>query len=104
MAVAAGVLAIVLLVVGNGFFVAAEFAYVAVDRNALESAAEGGDRSASRSLTVLKRLSFMLSGAQLGITATSLIVGFIAEPVSIRALEPVLDWIGIAAANRDVIA
>jgi CBS domain containing-hemolysin-like protein len=104
MNVAAGVLAIVVLVAGNGFFVAAEFAYVAVDRNTLETAAESGDHSAQRALAVLRRLSFMLSGAQLGITATSLLVGFIAKPVSRSALDPVLDWIGLAEARRDVIA
>ena len=103
-AVIAGVLAIIVLIVGNGFFVAAEFAYVAVDRNALETAAESGDRSAQRALTVLRRLSFMLSGAQLGITATSLLVGFIAEPVSQSVLEPLLDRIGVAEGSRDVIA
>lgn len=99
-----GVFAIVLLVVGNGFFVAAEFAYVAVDRNALETAAASGDRSALRAVAVLRRLSFMLSGAQLGITATSLLVGFIAEPVSRSALEPILDQLGVGDGRRDVIA
>ncbi|MEO7397320.1 MAG: hemolysin family protein [Ilumatobacteraceae bacterium] len=104
MAVVLGVVAIVALIVTNGFFVAAEFAYVAVDRNALEAAAANNDRVAARAVEVLRRLSFMLSGAQLGITATSLLVGFIAEPVSRSALEPVLDWAGIGEANRDVIA
>jgi magnesium and cobalt exporter, CNNM family len=104
MGLIAGLVAIVVLVLGNGFFVAAEFAYVAVDRNALETAAEAGDRSARRALSVLRRLSFMLSGAQLGITATSLLVGFIAEPVSRDALEPLLDRIGVAEGRRDLIA
>lgn len=104
MGVIAGIVAIVVLILGNGFFVAAEFAYVAVDRNALETAAEAGDRSAVRALAVLRRLSFMLSGAQLGITATSLLVGFIAEPVSRSALKPLLDRIGVAESRRDVIA
>jgi len=102
--IAVGVVAIVLLVVANGYFVAAEFAYVAVDRNTLEHAADAGDRAALRAVGVLRQLSFMLSGAQLGITATSLLVGFIAKPVSTAALEPVLDALGVAEANRDVIA
>jgi len=46
----------------------------------------------------------MLSGAQLGITATSLLVGFIAEPVSRSALTPILDWLGVAENQRDVIS
>ena len=98
-----GVVAIVVLVVANGFFVAAEFAYVAVDRNTLEGAGEH-DRGARRALAVLRRLSFMLSGAQLGITATSLLVGFIAEPVSRSALAPLLDRLGVGQSNREVIA
>lgn len=105
MGVILGVIAIVLLIVANGFFVAAEFAYVAVDRNALEAAsAAGGDRVAERAVSVLRRLSFMLSGAQLGITATSLLVGFIAEPVSTSALEPIFDRVGISEDQRGVVA
>lgn len=104
MGILLGVAAIALLVVANGFFVAAEFAYVAVDRNALDAAAAGDDRSAVRAVAVLRRLSFMLSGAQLGITATSLLVGFIAEPVSKSALIPLLDRAGVAASRRDLIA
>ncbi|SEQ97492.1 Hemolysin, contains CBS domains [Streptomyces sp. yr375] len=90
-----GLLAVLLLTLGTGYFVAQEFAYVSADRLALAREAEAGDRRAARALTVLERLSFMLSGAQLGITVTGLVVGFIAEPSVSALLRPVLSGIGL---------
>jgi CBS domain containing-hemolysin-like protein len=90
-----GVLAVFVLTAGTGYFVAQEFAYVSADRLALAREAEAGDRRAARSLKVLERLSFMLSGAQLGITVTGLVVGFIAEPSVSALLRPVLSGLGI---------
>src|SRR5215211_9307985 len=94
MSTALGLLAVVALVVATGYFVAAEFAFVAVRRRRLEERADAGDRRARRALQVTRRLSFVLSGVQLGITVTSLIVGYLAEPVISAAIEPVLDAIG----------
>jgi CBS domain containing-hemolysin-like protein len=76
---------VVLLIIANALFVAAEFALVTADRAAVERRAEQGDRRAGSVLLALRSLSTQLSGAQLGITVTSLVVGFIAEP-SIGAL------------------
>ena len=76
---------VVLLIAANALFVAAEFSLVTVDRGAVERRAEEGDRRAVGMLAALRSLSTQLSGAQLGITVTSLVVGFIAEP-SIAAL------------------
>ncbi|SPF02635.1 hemolysin family protein [Streptomyces sp. MA5143a] len=90
-----GLLAVLVLTAGTGYFVAQEFAYVSVDRLALAREAEAGDRRAARALKVLERLSFMLSGAQLGITVTGLVVGFIAEPSVSALLEPALTGVGI---------
>ncbi|MET8829003.1 hemolysin family protein [Streptomyces sp. NPDC004610] len=90
-----GLLAVLVLTAGTGYFVAQEFAYVSADRLALARQAERGDRAAARALKVLGRLSFMLSGAQLGITVTGLIVGFIAEPSVSALLGPVLTGIGV---------
>ncbi|MFF1300462.1 MULTISPECIES: hemolysin family protein [unclassified Streptomyces] len=90
-----GLLAVLVLTLGTGYFVAQEFAYVSADRLALAREAEVGDRKAARALKVLARLSFMLSGAQLGITVTGLVVGFIAEPSVSALLKPVLTGIGI---------
>ncbi|MFD8276330.1 hemolysin family protein [Streptomyces flaveolus] len=90
-----GVLAVFVLTAGTGYFVAQEFAYVSADRLALAREAEAGDKKAARALKVLERLSFMLSGAQLGITVTGLVVGFIAEPSVSALLRPVLSGVGI---------
>ncbi|KND46505.1 hemolysin family protein [Streptomyces stelliscabiei] len=90
-----GLLAVLVLTAGTGYFVAQEFAYVSADRLALARDAAAGDRRAARALTVLERLSFMLSGAQLGITVTGLVVGFIAEPSVSALLEPALTGIGV---------
>ncbi|MGW0762933.1 hemolysin family protein [Streptomyces sp. NPDC002814] len=90
-----GLLAVFVLTAGTGYFVAQEFAYVSADRLALTREAEAGDKRAARALKVLERLSFMLSGAQLGITVTGLVVGFIAEPSVSALLKPALTGIGI---------
>ena len=95
-----GIAAVVALILANGWFVAMEFAFVAARRGPLQAAAEEGDGRAARALDVGKRLSFMLSGAQLGITVTSLVVGFLAEPSLGRALEPVMGWIGVGEGAR----
>ncbi|MCT9104874.1 hemolysin family protein [Streptomyces mirabilis] len=94
MSAALGLLAVLVLTAGTGYFVAQEFAYVAADRLALAREAAAGDRRATRALKVLERLSFMLSGAQLGITVTGLVVGFLAEPSVSALLDPVLTGIG----------
>ncbi|CAM5371482.1 hemolysin family protein [Streptomyces griseomycini] len=90
-----GLFAVFVLTAGTGYFVAQEFAYVSADRLALARDAEAGDRKAARALKVLQRLSFMLSGAQLGITVTGLVVGFIAEPSVSALLRPALSGAGI---------
>ncbi|MFD3492379.1 hemolysin family protein [Streptomyces sp. NPDC058690] len=66
-------------------FVAAEFSLTTVERSELERAAAAGERGAVGALKAAKRLTFQLSGAQLGITATSLVIGMLAEP-SVSAL------------------
>lgn len=85
-----GLLVVVALIAANAAFVAAEFAIVAVDRSRVEQQAATGKRSAKTALQVLKRLSFNLSGAQLGITISSLVLGFVAEPTMARVIEPVV--------------
>lgn len=95
MSAALGLLAVFVLTAGTGYFVAQEFAYVSADRLKLAREAEQGDHRAARALKVLERLSFMLSGAQLGITVTGLVVGFLAEPSVSALLRPVLSGVGI---------
>lgn len=83
-----GLSAVVLLIAANGAFVAHEFALVAVDRSRVSRHAAEGRNAARRTESMLRRLSFHLSGAQLGITITSLVLGFISEPVVATLLEP----------------
>jgi CBS domain containing-hemolysin-like protein len=88
---ALGLVAVALLIIANGLFVAAEFALVAVEPNRLDRQIDAGDRRAKLVRSLLRRLSFHLSGAQLGITVTSLVLGFIAEPAIGGALAPLLE-------------
>ncbi|WP_413336660.1 hemolysin family protein [Brevibacterium sp. GP-SGM9] len=76
-----GLLVVLLITVATGYFVAQEFAYMAVDRSRLGARSAAGDRAADRALSITRRTSFMLSGAQLGITVTGLLVGYVAEPL-----------------------
>jgi CBS domain containing-hemolysin-like protein len=84
-----------LLILANGFFVAAEFGLVTVERAEAERAAAGGDRRARSVVTALRKLSFQLSGSQLGITITSLVVGMLAEPALSTLLTGPLTALGV---------
>ena len=88
---ALGLAAVVLLILANVLFVAAEFALVAVDRSRMDHLADGGSRRARIVSGLLQQLSFHLSGVQLGITLTSLVLGFLAQPTIARVLEPALE-------------
>jgi CBS domain containing-hemolysin-like protein len=83
-------LAFVLLTAVNAFFVSAEFSLVTVDRSAIESLAQQGDRKARTVQRALHELSFQLSGAQLGITIAALLTGYLAEPALARLITPVV--------------
>ena len=76
-----GVLVVLGITAFTAYFVAQEFAYVAVDRSQLGGRASGGDERAAKTLEITRRTSFLLSGAQLGITVTGLLVGYVAEPL-----------------------
>ncbi|MDQ2755890.1 MAG: hemolysin family protein [Actinomycetota bacterium] len=93
-----GVVVVLLITVATGWFVAQEFAFMTVDRARLAAAVVGGDRGAERALAVTGRTSFMLSGAQLGITVTGLLVGYVAEPLIGSALGDLLGGVGIPTA------
>ncbi|MQY04347.1 hemolysin family protein [Actinomadura macrotermitis] len=104
MSVALGLAAVFVLTVATGYFVAQEFAYVTADRLALQQQAARDDKRAERAVRVLERLSFMLSGAQLGITVTALVVGFIAKPALAELFSPLLDGLGVPGAAAGGIA
>jgi CBS domain containing-hemolysin-like protein len=81
-------LAVFVLVFLNGFFVAAEFAFVRSRRGTLEAEAQEGKRGARAATTVIDDLSRYLSSCQLGITLTSLGIGFLGEPAVADLIEP----------------
>jgi CBS domain containing-hemolysin-like protein len=92
---ALGLVGVVALIAANGYFVAVEFSFVAARRSRFVELAVEGDRRSRRAIDVHRRLSFMLSGAQLGITVTTVVLGFIAEPAIAAVIEPVLEAAGV---------
>jgi CBS domain containing-hemolysin-like protein len=82
-------LAVLVLVLLNGFFVAAEFAYVRARRAHLEKDAEEKRPGAGTALIIMDDLSRYLSSCQLGITFTSLGIGFLGEPAVADLIEPI---------------
>lgn len=93
-----GIVVILAIIAVGGYFVAQEFAYMSVNRSRLEAEAQAGDSKAEAALKVTRRTSFMLSGAQLGITVTGLMVGYVAEPLVGQSLGTLLGGVGIAPA------
>ncbi len=85
----------VLLTIGTALFVAGEFSLVSVDRPAVERAVAAGDRRAEGVLAAVRTLSTQLSGAQVGITLTTLVVGFLVEPSLAALLETPLRSAGV---------
>ncbi len=88
-------LGFVLLTLGTAVFVAAEFSLTALERSTVDANARTGgsrDRMVQRAH---RTLSFQLSGAQVGISITTLITGYLAEPVIARLLAPVLERVGV---------
>jgi CBS domain containing-hemolysin-like protein len=90
-----GVLVVLLITALTGYFVAQEFGYMAVDRSRLRAEAAAGDAGARRALGITGRTSFMLSGAQLGITVTGLVVGYVAEPMIGEGIGELLGVAGV---------
>ena len=80
---------LILLVLLNGFFVAAEFALVRTRRSRIEQLAEEGQASAEKVIEQLEDLSETLSACQLGITMASLGIGFLGEPALASLIEPI---------------
>ena len=82
-------IAVVLLVFANGFFVAAEFALVRTRKSALQELAKEGKRGAATAVKLMDDLSEYLSACQLGITLASLGIGFLGEPAIADLIEPI---------------
>jgi len=83
----------VVLVVANGFFVAAEYAFVRVRKTQLDEIAQQGSARARLASRVLDRLDQYISASQLGVTLCSLAIGWLGEPAVAALLEPIFDWL-----------
>lgn len=94
----------VLLTVGTGFFVASEFSLVSLDRADLEARREAGESGFALAIRALRRTSTHLSSAQLGITLTTLLTGWLMEPAISSLLTPVLIGWGLSVSAADVVA
>jgi CBS domain containing-hemolysin-like protein len=82
--------AFALLTAVNAFFVVAEFGLVTVDRAEIDQRSDAGDRRAGTVRHALHELSFQLSGAQLGITISALLTGYLAEPALSQLFTPLV--------------
>ncbi len=87
---------VIVLVLANGFFVASEFALVAVRKSRIEALVNEGNKSADRLLGLLNNLNVYISATQLGITLASLGLGWVGEPAVANVLEPLLISLGDA--------
>jgi CBS domain containing-hemolysin-like protein len=94
----------ILLSLACGAFVAAEFSLTTVDRGELERAAERGERGAAGALKAVRNLTFQLSGAQLGITVTNLVVGMLAEPSIAALIASPLRSLGVSRSTASSLA
>ncbi|TBO60099.1 HlyC/CorC family transporter [Streptomyces kasugaensis] len=93
-----------LLTLACGVFVAAEFSLTTVERSDLERAAERGERGADSALKAVRGLTFQLSGAQLGITVTGLVIGMLSKPAIAALLAGPLDATGLPRSAADSVA
>ncbi|MFF9110239.1 MULTISPECIES: hemolysin family protein [unclassified Streptomyces] len=94
----------VVLSLACGAFVAAEFSLTTVERSELERAVERGERGAAGALKAVRNLTFQLSGAQLGITVTNLVVGMLAEPSIAKLLAGPMQALGLSRQAASSVA
>lgn len=98
-----GVLAGVILTIGTGFFVASEFSLINLDRSELEARQARGEKRLGPTIAALRITSTHLSSAQLGITLTTLLTGFLMEPAISSLLSGPLTAIGLPASAVPVV-
>lgn len=84
---------VLILVAANGFFVAAEFALVTVRKTRIDQLAQEGHRAAQHVRKALSDLDRYIAGTQVGITVSSLALGWIGEPAVMRVLSPIFLWL-----------
>ncbi|MGZ4661640.1 MAG: hemolysin family protein, partial [Arthrobacter sp.] len=99
-----GILWLVVLLIGNAFFVAAEFAIMSARRSQIEPLADGGSRQAQTTLRAMENVSLMLACAQLGITVCSLLILQVAEPAIHHLMAVPLQSTGVPMEIADIAA
>jgi CBS domain containing-hemolysin-like protein len=87
------VLLTILLVLVNGFFVAAEYAFVRVRETQVNELAAEGNASAKLAARIGGRLDSYIGAAQLGVTLASLAIGWIGEPAVADLIAPIFGWL-----------
>lgn len=95
-----GLVAVVLLVLANGFFVATEFSLVSVRRTRIQQLVSEGDRRAAGVLDRLNHLDTYIAATQLGITISSLALGWIGEPAVAILMHPVIEMLPFEIGSR----
>ncbi len=95
--IALKILAVLVLVLLNGFFVAAELAMVRIRDSQLASLAAKGNRRAKTARHILAHIDAYIGATQFGITMVSLGLGMAVEPVFHDLLEPVFHWLGVTS-------
>lgn len=99
-----GLIITVLLLLGNAFFVAAEFSLISARRTKVEPKVQDGSRIARITLYAIEHVSLMMAGAQLGITVCSLALGSLSEPIIARGLERPFAELGLPPSWQHPVA
>jgi putative hemolysin len=101
-----GILAVLILVAANGFFVAAEFSMVAVRRSRVAQLVAAGRRNARALQRAIDKLDANLAATQLGITISSLALGWVGEPALAHLIQPLVSGVfgSFATAGAHAIA
>lgn len=86
---------VLLIIFANAFFVAAEFAIVKVRTTQIQPLADKNNKRAKITVKILSNLDAYLSASQVGITMTSLGLGWVGEPVTAKLLSPIFTWFGM---------
>nr|WP_120492675.1 hemolysin family protein [Corynebacterium lactis] len=104
MSTSASLIALIVLLALNAYFVAAEFAMVSARRDQVEPEAVGGSVGAKYALRGIENVSVSLAATQLGITACSLLIGAVGEPAIAHFFEPHIVDLGLPAGAAHVVA
>lgn len=92
------ILTALIMLIGNAYFVGAEFSLISVRRSSIESLAARGSLAAKNTLKAMDQVALMIAGAQLGVTVCSLVFGAIGEPLMEKLIEQPLHSIGLSGA------